>query len=517
MLPQTKISLSDLLSAAPQQGGLFPFAQPADNAADNEQPVFSDLLRELSLPGDITSLLGFADTQLPQTNDSRISNAILPEHLSDIKTNIDLTLPNATASIPEDLGTTDPDTKPVDLPGNEKNNIIAFNSALRALDNKLAQTAVSRQIDLSHMKSIELPEGNYKVVDIQVQPKNATLSIISETGEQLQVTLPKEQLLSLSNGNRVSLLSQAEQLQQLDKYVEQLKITDIQITRNEQTARVNLTVTADKNNGIQQLTAVIPQNQVKTINLKQFQKDIELNPDVESVDVDMDTDALSTEPLKGAARSERASVVTAGKAAVLDQSKTWQQSWLSSQHKIGNTGQKSTPETGELFDSVDLTNSVERLTTLGGSQKMTTQTAPIKFTLPEDLQTVLKPNGQSILLQIEPEHLGPAKLSLSMSNDKLKARLVVNSTLAKSMVEGSLHRLVDQLAKVDIKVDLIDIHVSGDAAGNELLNRQTQYPRKMTHRMLGTDDSFTFESQTVEPSAMPRSQYLSSSGVNVLA
>lgn len=146
------------------------------------------------------------------------------------------------------------------------------------------------------------------------------------------------------------------------------------------------------------------------------------------------------------------------------------------------------------------------------------QAPPIRFILPENLKTLLKPNGQSVILKIAPEHLGPAKLSISMHKDELRAHLTVSSHEAKATLESSLHRLVDQLAKADIKVDFIDVTVSDHNAGNEFLNRQS-YGQKSNsiHRFNYDDDNIEKSTPMVQQPQRKVENYITTDRVNLLA
>lgn len=142
----------------------------------------------------------------------------------------------------------------------------------------------------------------------------------------------------------------------------------------------------------------------------------------------------------------------------------------------------------------------------------------IRMMLPDNIKSILRPNGPSIMLRIEPENLGPAKLSLTMHNDKLHAKLTVTSPNAKHMLEASVNRLVDQLQKVNINVEKINITLDDSSTRQEQFHRQANWNRKMTYKNLHNEE---FESNGIEhmgiiPHNMTN-QYVNSSGVNLLA
>ncbi len=143
----------------------------------------------------------------------------------------------------------------------------------------------------------------------------------------------------------------------------------------------------------------------------------------------------------------------------------------------------------------------------------------VKFVLPEDVKTALKPAGREITLRIEPEHLGPAKLSLSINNDELSARLVVNTTSAKNTLEGSLDKLLTQLAKADIKVQQIQVMVSGEAPQHHLFERRPEWSRNGRFRNGQPEGENAIEENIMQVTHSPaaRGGYVGQGRVNLLA
>ena len=144
---------------------------------------------------------------------------------------------------------------------------------------------------------------------------------------------------------------------------------------------------------------------------------------------------------------------------------------------------------------------------------------PVRFTLPDNVKTALKPNGQTVTLRIEPEHLGPAKLSLTMYGDKLRARVVVNNIPAKVAVEASLHRLVEQLSRANIEVDYIEVTIGGESARDGVSERHPQW-RYHANRFgrFNLDKVFSSGQQAAVPASVPRLvSYVGANGVNLLA
>lgn len=145
---------------------------------------------------------------------------------------------------------------------------------------------------------------------------------------------------------------------------------------------------------------------------------------------------------------------------------------------------------------------------------------PVRFTLPDNIKSAFKPNVQAVTLRIEPEHLGPARLSLMMHNDKLRARVVVENYAAKVAVEASLDRLVDQLSRANIEIDRVKVTVDGDAARNQLFERRPQWHHRTTQfGRLNLGDPFTpnLHSAVSAPASGSMSYVVEAGGINLLA
>lgn len=145
-------------------------------------------------------------------------------------------------------------------------------------------------------------------------------------------------------------------------------------------------------------------------------------------------------------------------------------------------------------------------------------TRTVRFSLPDNLQAKLQPNGQSISIKIEPEHLGPARLSLTINHDKLRARVIVETAEVKALVERSLDRLVQQLTKAGIEIDKIEVALDGRQAGEELFDRRRQWHRPTRP---GNPDPDTLaelkQAGTIPIVSEANQTYVGAGGVNVLA
>lgn len=151
--------------------------------------------------------------------------------------------------------------------------------------------------------------------------------------------------------------------------------------------------------------------------------------------------------------------------------------------------------------------------------KASLDATPVRFTLPEQLETTGKPINQTLMLKIEPEHLGPARLHLMMRHEALTARVYVDSPAAKAVVESSLDQLGDQLHRAGIQVGKIEVSISGGGAKNEFLDRRPAWANQIKSKPRYFDDEVSIEqaASAMTFAGHAGAQYVRESGVNVLA
>jgi flagellar hook-length control protein FliK len=146
------------------------------------------------------------------------------------------------------------------------------------------------------------------------------------------------------------------------------------------------------------------------------------------------------------------------------------------------------------------------------------RTSHIKLTLPDNLTTQLRPNGQSIMIRIEPDHLGPARLNLSLNHHGLTARVSVDSVAAKTVVEHSLDQLTEQLSRAGIHVDRIEVSLTGGDARERFFERRPLWINQQNGNRPFEDDEFD-ENQVIAPRPLPSQlrQYVGAGRVNLWA
>lgn len=107
----------------------------------------------------------------------------------------------------------------------------------------------------------------------------------------------------------------------------------------------------------------------------------------------------------------------------------------------------------------------------------------VKLTLRQELPNLAQLEGRTLMIKLEPEFLGPARLHLTMRQETLTARVMVDTPQAKAAVESSLSQLTDQLSKVGIKLDYIDVGVRGGGAQNQFFHNQSNWFRAHNSRV----------------------------------
>ncbi|PWB70292.1 hypothetical protein C3F09_09290 [candidate division GN15 bacterium] len=159
----------------------------------------------------------------------------------------------------------------------------------------------------------------------------------------------------------------------------------------------------------------------------------------------------------------------------------------------------------------------------GTRQQRAVATAPVerpavRMTIQQEMPTLSHLEGRTLMIKLEPEYLGTARLHLTMRQDTLSARVMVETPQAKQAVESSLSQLTDQLTKAGIKVDYIDVGVRGGGAQNQFFNRQSNWFRAQNPRIaLARDNELISRDLTAATVARPMANYLAADRVNIYA
>jgi len=148
------------------------------------------------------------------------------------------------------------------------------------------------------------------------------------------------------------------------------------------------------------------------------------------------------------------------------------------------------------------------------------QTLPsaVRFTVPELIQKPFSAQGQTIMIRIEPDHLGPARLNLAVRDQMLTARVTVDTPMAKLAVERSLDQLTDQLSRAGIDVDRIEVMLNDNPARDRFFDRRPVWAHARRMQALKDDSGLESDALVTQSSAIvPPRQYVGADGVNLLA
>ena len=367
--------------------------------------------------------------------------------------------------------------------------------------------------DALENSAVELKPGKYEILGSQIENGEVSLSVVSKDnpGRQITLTFPTEALNGLQ-ADKVSLSGDYYQSQYLDNLLAKLNLKEIEVkpAGMQESLEVSheplkITVVAEGSTGELLLKGKLDRSRLRAsssdINTPHTKGAEALRT---SPKAQFDSDYLQNRLLAGNANGR----TQIGTRMLLGENQPFQR-------LTDFTDQRHSAETQQVYDSL-FGYDIASVKDESAGERISSQ--HIRFTLPDNIASSLKLNGKSVTIRIEPEHLGPAKLSLSMNDDKLKARIVVESAPAKAALESSLDRLVDQLAKADIKVDQIEISINGDSTHNQFLGRQPHWRHRVLPRSTSIeDDSAEQTNIPVLPSAAKTVGYAGPSGVNLLA
>jgi flagellar hook-length control protein FliK len=108
-------------------------------------------------------------------------------------------------------------------------------------------------------------------------------------------------------------------------------------------------------------------------------------------------------------------------------------------------------------------------------------------------------------------------LSLHWGTDGLTARVTVDSPLAQSAIERSLDRLQDQLVRAGVKVDSLEVALSGGQTRGQFMHQQPQWQRPQAANPLFVNEYRSPEFAAVVAPSQAQPEYVGSRGVNLFA
>lgn len=363
---------------------------------------------------------------------------------------------------------------------------------------------------------MELKPGKYEIVSSRIQDGQVNLEIVANDNpdQTIKLTLPTETLVGVSGRleSKVPVTGDYYRSRYLDNLLSKLNLKEIEITPPQDrqplevgTEPVKITVVAESSVGELLIKGKLDRSRMRVsmVDTKAAQAKADL-PNRTIPTGEFDSDYTHYKLLDGNARGR-----TQIGARILTADDNFFEKFIATDSDKQSSGNKQILDT--LFNH-DLATTRDE----GVTEK--TDGRAVRFTLPDNLNTALKVNGRSVMIRIEPEHLGPARLSLSMTDDGLKARIVVDSVPAKVALENGLDRLVNQLADADVKVDQIEISINGDSTHNQFLGRQPHWRHRVVSRLAGTSEvSPDHADIPITPPAAKPVGYAGPAGVNLLA
>jgi len=159
---------------------------------------------------------------------------------------------------------------------------------------------------------------------------------------------------------------------------------------------------------------------------------------------------------------------------------------------------------------------LDKLTARPSSTDSATMPSPVKLTLPETITKSFFSQGQTIMIKIEPDHLGPARLNLTLRDQMLTARVTVDTPMAKLAVESSLNQLTDHLSRAGIQVDRIDVMLSDGGTRHQFHDNRSHWSQSRRMRRVNDDDRLQSDTLSVPITILPPRQYVGAQGVNLL-
>jgi len=169
------------------------------------------------------------------------------------------------------------------------------------------------------------------------------------------------------------------------------------------------------------------------------------------------------------------------------------------------------------FDtSLSSVNNLDTLAPGASSTDSAAMPSPVKLTLPDTITKSFFSQGQTIMIRIEPENLGPARLNLAVRDQMLTARVTVDTPMAKLAVESSLNQLTDQLSRAGIQVDRIDVMLSDGGTRHQFQDHRPFWSQTRRMRQPKDDDRMQSDAMSIPITMLPPRQYVGAQGVNLL-
>ena len=405
------------------------------------------------------------------------------------------------------------------IAGMENNNFPAGN----VRSNKLVQLTANTELLPFATKNKEMPlvnfnqEENLEIVENLLPSKSADKkqAITINADDSVKLSFPKT-AFSQTRSELLSGLSdvdfQKDPHRQLTTYLKNLNAKEVLINDKQQPEKT----------GTESVVPLLERDQ-----MKRFERSNIKRASVENrgtVSIVKESDKVSREIVLPVAEENLTSgdMMKKQNEFVIEKEAKAQKGL---EQKSESTKFNSLFKTGSV-DSIEAGNSVKtNLSTLQPLTQLRTSsdghiTETVKIVLPENIKLNTNQKTQTIMIRIEPDHLGPARLELKMTDDSLSAKLIVETVEAKNILEGSISQLKERLASANIKVENLEINVRSESHNSHMSDKQQAHwqNQKALRQFNRLDESLVSN----EPAAMDapiylRPQYAGAGGVNLLA
>lgn len=379
--------------------------------------------------------------------------------------------------------------------------------------------------DIISGRTAEPGTGSYKVIDWTLSGDTVHLDVIPEDADLpvMRISLPAARLLASADAITSPIVATQPRVT-VDQH-----LTDEILTAS-RLEKLNIRqLQIELDNSSQNQSNALGRAEVKLI-AENAGQEIAIKANIRKNSIRVKTssgrrpDALV---LKSGDKADSGRLRPGGAVEVPSLDATRRNSILTERSLMDNLGLATRNETGSLdLASPETTTGSDRAVTglarpqmEQGFARESLAPQPVRLSLPDDARVTLRPNGHAVRLRLDPEQLGPARLSLILNEGHLRASVVVESHQAKAAVEHSLDRLIDSLAKADIKVDSIEVSVDQQGTREQLFGRSQPW-HHVTKRSINETITKTDSPDAAATGAIPAAlveAHVGAGGVNLLA
>ena len=519
MLPSNNI-LDQLL-------GGFDVGQPGEAGAIGSKAlgadsIFADLLGEYGLPlkgpGFDQTLYKVADqVNLASVDADAVGEFDLQSNPVDLMVTEDITIqPDKTTIIPGQIA------QPTLSTEEEEPNVPSLLSSGKTIRNALGETLANELAKLDNKPiPIELliapekaPESKllFRVLSSEVKDGNLNLELLSgrdTSSKPLQVSIPLE---SIGRDDSNELNRPVETLTQrplptvkenINQLVERLNVRSIEIDNHQLRARNELS-TQPVTVKLVAEQAGLPMSLKGKLSIRDSRNLPTASQPTNHEAIDQpDKLKITSLPFEPAERGTLASPKPR-----LNQFES------SAKLLFGKEPSGSIQEGAQTSDQLQPFSRAELETDQNSApRQVTTKEAPdvvgnrIRLTIEDLSPDRLRVNSRSVMIRIEPENLGPARINLSLNHSQLTARITVESTTARLAVESSLDQLTEQLSRAGIEVDRMEVNVSSGDTRQNFFGRRPGWANNIQSsgkNELANEEDEGMKTQVLQPLAMSR-------------